>query len=318
MRILLRFGFRLGALVLLANFWGAALASAQEGSLLYNSLTAEARANIQEIIREHPKQELIRSGVAGGAPEEERKLRIFTNFIRLGGPDWKSFRPGAPYEEWVYVRIPFVPTKYAGRIKASSYSTKGKLVDALEENLKVIRNPRGAEKRRAEALWWVLYLMPKIHNPIYCVALYMPGLTSGDEGGERFYVRQPDSTVPFTLSDLWQKEIPGQMVKRLRSRYPDMSKFPDLAAHTTPQSWAEESWTYAKSHVYLDGELPAFLRPSLEQQGKPPGVKEVPGLPAGYVKQMGELRALRELQCTYRLVQILNESFGTAPAVAVP
>ena len=152
-------------------------------------------------------------------------------------------RPSRPNTgPWHYVNIPGETSGY----NAQRDCSRGCVVSAIEESLRLLQDPTKDRAVRQEALKWVVHLVADLHQPLPAVA--------DDRGGNDVIVRFNGRQT--NLHRLWD----GDMIDRA---YPSQTVLPERvqAAMQTanwrawqggrPQDWAEETHRVAIEAVYL-------------------------------------------------------------------
>jgi hypothetical protein len=106
--------------------------------------------------------------------------------------------------------------------------------------------------------------MGDVHQPLHCASWFSPEFpgNKGDSGGNAVAIK-PHS-APVKLHAFWDEQLGGGESYTFIDQVADTietnpvlakAKLKELKNHKTYQSWADESFTYAGTFAYLDGNL---------------------------------------------------------------
>ena len=134
----------------------------------------------------------------------------------------------------------------------------GKLLIALEQQLKIFRDISQTKADRAMALSWVVHLVGDIHQPLHNATLFTPELKLGDQGGNKSWVLLGNREL--SLHKLWDS-AGGRFLgpissNRLRNyslyfakKYGPEFRNPELLK-TDFQAWSDEGLTICEEQIY--------------------------------------------------------------------
>lgn len=198
---------------------------------------------------------------------------------------------------WHYINLHFRPDG-----KPSSHAPEREnVVWAIEQQSKVLGDPKASEDKRRNALKYVLHFVGDVHQPLHCVARDTEEHPEGDRGGNLFTIggRGEGGNLHFlwdTGVGLLRRSVrplgndDEQMIRTLAAdlqRYFPKSSFAEVSK-MDPEGWAREGLDVAKTIVY-----------SLREN-------EAPG--AAYVAVAQYTAARRLALAGYRLAALLNKT----------
>ncbi len=287
--------------------------------IAWEDLTPAARAKYAGILKQHPRynEDLLTDLPKDSDPD------LFAFGMAATWPDIvRSFsnpmHAAYNHPAWHYVDIPYSIGGQAVNIPVDPTPGPHNIIEALAANTAALRDPKTPVKDQAVALCWVLHLCGDIHQPLHAVELFSPQFPSGDQGGNAIVVLReppyPDSQIK--LHTLWD-QLPGvyksdatirMLATGLRAdpRF-SRSALKDSLAITDPTKWAQESHDLAIQYAYLNGNLKgASATAAGAGNAKSPDAPQIPGLPAGYLKQAEDVAMLRIVLAGYRTADLLN------------
>jgi hypothetical protein len=179
------------------------------------------------------------------------------------------------------------------------------IVRALTSYVAVLRAPSASDAAKAEALRFVIHFAGDIHQPLHCVSRVSRHLPHGDEGGNRFGIRdrnQLDSR--YNLHKYWDNGM--ERFPRMGPDYapPPMEEIGPAARHATQaypdsaadwraggaedfQAWAIEGSAIAQRYAYRG-----------VARGKVPSAR--------YEEQSFAIAEQQVARAGYRLARLLN------------
>src|SRR6185369_1198390 len=149
--------------------------------------------------------------------------------------------------DWHYTNSAFVVAADRGAVHPPA-SGEGKLLEAIAENEKTLKEKNRPAPDRAVALCWLLHLVGDLHQPLHCVAWFSPEFPKGDRGGNSVAIRSGGAAV--VLHAFWD-DILGidespLFVDQVTARIADSpahtpAKLKLELQHTSVSEWAQES-----------------------------------------------------------------------------
>lgn len=185
---------------------------------------------------------------------------------------------------WHYVDIPLEAPGYDARRDCPDHDC---VVAQIENDLRVLSNPRLSDAVRAEALRFLIHFVADVHQPLHAE-------DHGDRGGNQ--VRVIIGRYRANLHRVWDSEVvnalgsdPGAQANAIeRSITPAQRK---SWASGTPAQWANEAHAIARDQIY----------PPLE------GRREV-RLPRDYAARQAPVTRLLLAKAGVRLAFLLNRA----------
>ncbi|HVX14205.1 MAG TPA: S1/P1 nuclease [Pirellulales bacterium] len=287
--------------------------------LAWKQLDAEQRRAAHQLLKTHPhyRRYLAEARPEGVAEDEWAFLRAAT------WPDWVRETPEhhasdlKPFHHapWHYINLPFVAPADAGQFAPADLTPPTpNVVTALNAAFDALLARQENAEDAAIHFCWVLHLAGDIHQPLHCASLvshrYPP--PRGDEGGNRLAITP--SKRPESLHTYWDgllgKNTHYQAIEGIVKRVDAASEHdPELAtklrAHTTVESWSEESFAQAVKFAYLDGQLPTVDYRQVEGGEIPHS--EVPVLPADYASTAREVAQRQAALGGWRLAAMVKQ-----------
>lgn len=142
------------------------------------------------------------------------------------------------------------------------------VVRALARYVAVLRAPSASDAAKAEALRFVIHFVGDVHQPLHCVSRVSRRLPHGDEGGNRFGLKDPNRLDNrYNLHKYWDngmerfprmgpdyapppmQEI-GPAAQRAMQAYPESSADWRAGGAEDFQAWALEGSELAKRYAY--------------------------------------------------------------------
>jgi hypothetical protein len=116
-------------------------------------------------------------------------------------------------------------------------------------------------------LTWLLHLVGDVHQPLHCTTRATAALPKGDLGGNSIAVSTPDLELHAYWDDLLGVGSTKNYAKAFAAAKALADADPTAAADLKTDDWVQESFTLAKSDVYMDppigtGKGPYTISPS--------------------------------------------------------
>jgi hypothetical protein len=194
---------------------------------------------------------------------------------------------------------------------SANYSDEENAIFAVLRSILLLKDTRGAEPARANALRYLIHIVGDMHQPLHCVARETSALPGGDRGGNDFRIQPPLGLEPQprNLHFLWDMgagafgsvqrpltEDGRSQIKALADQaerlYPPVGRSREIAK-LDPDDWAREGLELAKTRVY-----------NIVEGG-------VPG--DAYLQSCRTLSMQRVALAGYRLAELLNRVMPTGP-----
>lgn len=197
-----------------------------------SELDPEINARIQEILSHHPFPEARELLAASVWPDQIKEYPEYAQ-----GP-------------WHYANVPLF-------LEGPIHPTQdgGQVVEALEQNLEILKSEASSDADKAVALAWVVHILGDIHQPLHAATAYSPQFPEGDRGGNEYHIRyQEEETNLHSFWDstggrFWKGEngqALSQVAEELRERFPSDA----MVELTDPRIWRHESHILARYLAY--------------------------------------------------------------------
>jgi hypothetical protein len=274
------------------------------GAIAYDHLTVEARARVDELLRQHPDFKALMGGPEMGR-EAFLAASVWPDVIKGDNRFYDDTRadaqptpllPGFPsagflsmarHTNWHYVDIPFSPD---GTSLEPAQSP-----NALIELRRILKEANLS----AYDLPWLVHLTGDVHQPLHCTSRFTKSQPKGDQGGNLVYTT-PGRNLHALWDDLagadttdayvnrYATEITAEFVKG-NGQQPRLSK--------DPKKWVYEGFDLAKREVYTFG--------------PETGSREHPlPLPPGYEDNARGIARIQLAKAGFRLAAVLNAKLG--------
>lgn len=277
-------------------------------AIAYQELSANERRIINEIValvEKHPDRAVFEVA-AGPTTGKERRRRIFMQLAR-----WADDTRGSIHDHptWHYWSRPIIDASSPPAAVPEDVP-QGSALEAFALNLSVASDPRASAGERAVALGWIFHLVGDMHQPLHVVSQVSKRFPEGDRGGNRLFVRTPDSRKPVTLHWYWDDSVsrdgePDAAVRRAadlmrrlpRSQFERLQPFRSAAECST---WAQESHQIASTLAY---------GPELRASDS---AATAPELSKRYLDESTRVAEQRLTLAGYRLTEVLRWAFRPA------
>jgi hypothetical protein len=220
---------------------------------------------------------------------------------------------------WHYINIPFIPDGEASHLTGPKFETPTiNVLFAIDECRDLLSEEYPSDQRKAIHLAWLEHLIGDIHQPLHSATLVHRAFPTGDRGGNLLAVRTRDGVKRLHAywddalgTDASYESIVAAGDEITADPTLAAAAFPELAQHSTPQSWSEEGFSLSQQYVYLHGNLPiadydAFDRKQLS-------ANQVPLLPPEYERDARQLALRRAALASHRLAAAIRQSLRTMP-----
>lgn len=289
--------------------------------IAYTSSTVDTRHKAVELLKQLPSYDQdIGSKIPSGLSPEQTEEFIFDAAGPV--PDYYRRRDhplhdSANHTDWHYIDLPVVDeTSPPQHIEADPQTTDplhpSDCVGALQLNLDILKNGK-SDAERAVALTWVMHLTGDMHQPLHCTALFSARYPNGDQGGNKFVVKDFTGKLKSlhgTWDGLFGEVTDFAKIQEIRDTItsnPANSReaLATELSHKQVREWAEEGRALAKKSVYLLGSDHPLqgIRYDEYQGGMP-----VPELPEGYLKNSREVARQQAALAGYRLQDELEDA----------
>jgi hypothetical protein len=277
--------------------------------LAWQKLTEDERRQATAILKRHPHyDEFLKTERPADAPEDEwafLRASVWPDFVRNTHADEYN-KP-----TWHYVEAAYVP----GYSKVTPPASRQTSSVVTQIDWAAAQLGSSDEAAKPIALCWLLHLIGDIHQPNHAITLYNEDFPQGDRGGNLALIRVEEGES--TKLHLFWDGLMGQfaswpMIVRLNGEFAkiEADKLDDvdrpLKEHTTPASWAEESFAAGKKYAYLDGSL----RPA--NVDIHPREDNVPQVSAEYVQQATHVAQVRAVLAANRTATTLSKALDKA------
>jgi hypothetical protein len=271
-------------------------------AIAYERLTPRARAQVDQLIQEHPDYATLFTKDAPAAPAARARAAFlfaatWPDVIR-GDPRFYDetrkdavstpLLPGFPdmgrHGTWHYYDIPHAPdgVKPEAQLPPHALSELRRLMAEMG---------KAAPAVQAYDLPWLEHLAGDVHQPLHATSRFLKSQPQGDAGGNFVYV------APATnLHALWDNSPGSDITDAYVSAYAAavMAEFPaPKRLSLDPKRWLEESFALVKSSVYTFGLETGTKEHSLV-------------LPTSYEGAAKRIARRRIALAGYRLAEILN------------
>lgn len=288
--------------------------------IAWQQMTPAAREAVIKILRAGPEDSNIPAYfMYGPEPEEARKLEYFmlmatwADIVRERALDArfkKYHKSNWHYDDtfWKQVgdKAEILPNAEEG----------GVAIDRLIDFDKVLRNPSATDKDKAVAIAWIEHLIGDIHQPLHTSGRVTDREPKGDQGANLFLLT-PEGTPREKQSNLhwyWdsiidraaplkgdacEKDYLESLGKKIMKKYP-VSSLSSAIRLGEFDEWRKESFALNPTDVFTP-DLVRFQMPSEK-----------------YKKHAFNVAERQIALAGYRMGQMLNQIFATAPVAATP
>ena len=270
--------------------------------IAYQRLTPQARARVDQLLREHPDYALL----ARGTPDDPalRARDVFLNAavwpdtIKGDRRFWDDTHkdaqptpliPGFPdmkrHTDWHYFDTPYAPDH--------ARTQKAPRPNALTELPRLLREISTApEAEEVYDLPWIEHIAGDLHQPLHCIDRFLKSDGKGDAGGNLVFIAPRGN-----LHALWDDSAGNNSSDAYVIKYADdaVAAYPAPAhIEKNPKKWVAESARLAETQVYTFG---------LDN-----GTREHPiQLPESYRENAHRVARVEVAVAGYRLAAILND-----------
>lgn len=274
--------------------------------LAWRKLPPETREAVAKILRAHPHyQEYLAADQPAELSTDE-----WVFWRAATWPDWLNKHHTAEFAkpQWHYINLPYVPP--GSHFKATDFpAATPNVVTQIPFSIDKVR--RGTAEEKAIYLCWVVHLIGDIHQPLHCADLYDEQFPEGDRGGNLDLIKLGPGK-PTVLHAMWDNLLGESRsysaVSKAARKVDSLAETDrasinqELAAHQTPESWAEEGLANAAKSVYLEGKL------RVADATKHPSEEDVPAAPADYAKHCGHIARLCIAKAGERLAKVITRT----------
>jgi hypothetical protein len=185
------------------------------------------------------------------------------------------------------------------------------IAQALEWNVRRLRNASVSDADKAVALAWVLHLVGDVHQPLHTCAVYSADYPAGDRGGNLFMVKYHGNVTDLHTfwDDVLGRYVAPKLLDQVTAKVLEENpreRFAEQLKVTGFDQWINESFEIARDVTYMGGKLRGVTRAATVVDKSGNGVPE---LPEGYDTKTREVARARIALAGYRLAELLNSIF---------
>jgi hypothetical protein len=291
------------ALVIPVNAWNAT-GHRVIAAIAYDHLTAQARAQADQLIRRHPDYPMF----ALNAPAEPRAraraafvaASIWADQIRGDVRFYDESRPTAAptpllpgfpdmarHATWHYIDVPFSTDGTPLKSQPEPHA-----LSEMRRILAELGAPGFNPSRQSYGLVWLLHIVGDVHQPLHCTSRFLTSQPDGDQGGNLVFV-PPGRTLHALWDQAAGADSSDAAVNRLAAEM--LSAALPEPASTDLDRWIREGFDLARSQVYTFGNAT--------------GTRELPvQLPSGYEENARRIARLQIVKAGQRLSEVLNKT----------
>lgn len=201
-----------------------------------SELSDEVNAQIVEILRHHP------------FPEARELLGASV------WPDRIKEYPEYAHGTWHYANAPLF---LDGKVHPTQ--DHGLVVQALQQNIEVLRSDSATKAEKAVALAWVIHLVGDVHQPLHAATSYTSEMPEGDRGGNEYHIRYLEEETNLhsfwdSAGGLFWKGNNGHDLEQVASHLGSLYTVDGMLAVTDPEVWKHESHVLARYVAYPESQ----------------------------------------------------------------
>jgi len=297
-------------------------------TIAYDELTPAVRAKVDAILKAHPRYEPDLLGeMPQGFGEPERFAFAMSGYwpdiIRSQNnpmhfahhkPMWHYIDTRFQLPDWKPSTAPStaLATTPSGAGATTRTAEAQNVLEAIEQNRAVLRDPARSDADKAVAICWLAHLVADLHQPLHATTLYSAQFPEGDRGGNSFIVsvHRQNQNLHAVWDEMLGLQTSPTMINYLaagirsdpnlrREAMPQVSK-------TDPAVWRQESHELGRAVAYRNGTLVGASNDAVRRDPTTP----VPPLPQGYVRDGESVALRRAAQAGYRLADLLNAALA--------
>ncbi len=259
----------LGARLLLSGLLALGCAAAQAwndhghmvvAALAYQKLAPQTRHRAARLVRLNPRYAAWTEGIPEKQKDEVAFIRAATWPDEIKNDDTYSddrdssaeasrnigYEDRLRHRYWHFENLTFSPDG-----TPTVPPARPNVRTQIAEFRRVLASPEASPQLKSYDLCWLLHLVGDAHNPLHATSRFTRETPAGDQGGHLVQVRSGSFTTD--LHAYWDN-IPGksrrlEAVKDAAARLEPAD--PGRAAIAEEASWIEESFSLAKSEVYV-------------------------------------------------------------------
>jgi hypothetical protein len=263
-------------------------------AIAYDRLSSQARARVDELLRQHPdlasltsREAFLTAAVWPDTIKGDARFYDDTQEIPKVTPQLPGFPSMARHTNWHYIDLPFSPD--------GTPLEAPKSPNALTELQRIL------EERSLTPydLPWLIHLTGDVHQPLHCTGRFTKSDPQGDQGGNLVFVT-PGSNLHSLWDGLAGSDTGSDYVDRFAAEAAAefrQANGADASLSTDPKRWIDEGFALAKSEVYTFGTAS--------------GSREQPiSLPEGYVAHARQIARIQLAKAGIRLAAVLNAQLG--------
>jgi S1/P1 Nuclease len=290
--------------------------------IAWRNLKPQVRTRIAALVGKHPyfERHLQPAEMAADAPDYAmRSFMLASTWPDLLRQSRDPKERQYHHAEWHYVNIPIIPEGTDRSVleippielKLEDDKPPQNIAQALEWNVRRVKDAGVSDADKAVALAWVLHLVGDVHQPLHACAVYSADYPAGDRGGNLFMIKYHGNVTD--LHTFWDEvlgryvapKLLDQVTAKVLEENP-RERFAEQLKVTGFEHWIDESFAIAKNVTYLGGKLKGVTRAASVADKSGNGVPE---LPEGYDVKAREMARARIALAGYRLADLLNSIF---------
>jgi hypothetical protein len=263
-------------------------------AIAYDRLTPQAKARVDELLRQHPdfanlpsREAFLTASVWPDAIRNDPRFYDDTAANPKPTPLLAGFPSMARHTNWHYIDLPFSPD--------GTPLEQPKKPNALVELRRILKEPA----LTAYDLPWLIHLTGDVHQPLHCTSRFTKQLPHGDQGGNLVFV-----TPGRNLHSFWDGLAGADTSEEFVNRFATgataelvRAKGPNPRLSRDPKRWIDEAFALAQHDVYTFG--PAS------------GSRENPiTLPENYEAEARQIARVQLAKSGFRLAAVLNAKLG--------
>ncbi|MCF6301450.1 MAG: S1/P1 nuclease [Proteobacteria bacterium] len=293
--------------------------------ITWDLLSSDKRQKIAKIIQQHAmyKQDFEISRKPGGNemkwafarasswPDAPRDTRYYN----------KSLQAKYNRSSWHYNPAAIIPKKHKGhykfnrkvkkQLKRIKKSHKIYLVEALQQNIALIKDDKTTGSDKALALTWVFHLISDLHQPLHSASLYTPRhFPKGDRGGNSIPSKADTNAKTRDLHNYWDWILSSRtsfkhnalIAKKLAKKHASQGEKASKDMHI--KNWLLESQQLAEKYAYSDLVIDWLNKNSQSNKDIPPVI-----LNRKYWQQAKDVSEVQVVKSAYRLAKLLDQIF---------
>lgn len=222
---------------------------------------------------------------------------------------------------WHYNPAAIIPKQHKGnykfkkkvkkQLKKSQKSHQVYLIEALQQNIALIKNDRTTDREKAVALTWVFHLISDLHQPLHSTSLYTPKhFPKGDRGGNSIPSKADKNAKTRDLHNYWDWILSSRssfkhnalVAKKLAKKYASQGK--KSTKDMRIKNWLTESQQLAEKYAYSELVINWLNKNQQSNKDIPPVI-----LNQQYWQQAKDTSEMQVVKSAHRLAKLLDQIF---------